>query len=437
MLLDNNYTLIPNLKFTLTYDNCVRKTIIVKNRDVVACTYKRNGEKASITGVVTKIGCNFNSSLGAVGTTAYMQIDGSKEYAGRVEYIQPNHVLDLDIISTSDLVCNVVCTVDNENQHITLVRENEAGAFQYSLDGLTWKGVTSRQGLSAYECAVACGFEGSEEEWLESLKGEKGDQGDVNSLEIYKVYGSLEEAELDRHNVPSYKLIVVIDEFESKLYVRKKCCCNYDCNNCNCQNESGYTYAGTLNVGISVVHSMVVEEVANVLETKQDKLIPGDNITIQNNVINSLDTIKSDILVTEAVGGYKVGDNITAGTPIVDIIKKILSPAMQPIANRVYFGVSHNIPINLDGLTYQEIEVETLINEGVSHIYTTDDQRFVYAYRKSIGDLVSIKDDNGLEQLDGWSRITYNDGTDAYYIYYSNETIEVTNFKFNFIYTEP
>src|SRR5690625_2342276 len=33
-------------------------------------------------------------------------------------------------------------------------------------------------GKSAYEIAVEHGFVGSEEEWLESLKGEKGDKGD-------------------------------------------------------------------------------------------------------------------------------------------------------------------------------------------------------------------------------------------------------------------
>lgn len=37
---------------------------------------------------------------------------------------------------------------------------------------------TILKGLSAYEVAVANGFEGTEEEWLASLKGDKGDQGE-------------------------------------------------------------------------------------------------------------------------------------------------------------------------------------------------------------------------------------------------------------------
>ncbi len=34
------------------------------------------------------------------------------------------------------------------------------------------------QGLSAYEVAVKNGYEGTEQEWLASLKGLKGDKGD-------------------------------------------------------------------------------------------------------------------------------------------------------------------------------------------------------------------------------------------------------------------
>ncbi len=39
-------------------------------------------------------------------------------------------------------------------------------------------GATGATGKSAYEIAVEYGFEGTEEEWLASLKGEKGDKGD-------------------------------------------------------------------------------------------------------------------------------------------------------------------------------------------------------------------------------------------------------------------
>ena len=161
MLLDNKYTIVPSIKFALTYDDGTRKVITVKTQDTIDCSYKKNGEKFSIRGVVAKIGCNFNSSLGTVGTTTYLQVDGSLEYAGKVEYIQPCQILDLIIVKTSNSIENAVCSVDNIDQKITLIRENEIGGFQYTLDGINWKSPTGSQGMSAYECAVALGFKGS------------------------------------------------------------------------------------------------------------------------------------------------------------------------------------------------------------------------------------------------------------------------------------
>lgn len=249
MLLDSNYTIVPQIRFTLTYDSGIRKVITVKSKDTIDCSYKKNGEKFNITGVVSKIGCNFNSSLGAVGTTAYLQVDGSSEYSGEVVYIQPNQVLDLTVISTSGSIDNVVCSVDNEDQRISLVRENEVGVFQYSLDGITWKAATGAQGMSAYECACALGYVGTEEEWLNSLKGEKGDTGEAGALEIYKVFHSKEAAEEAKCCVPAGKLIAVVIDDTTFLYVRSKGCnCEVSSDNrssCSsdnvCSNSGGYT----------------------------------------------------------------------------------------------------------------------------------------------------------------------------------------------------
>lgn len=44
--------------------------------------------------------------------------------------------------------------------------------------------VAMLNGKSAYEIAVANGFNGTEEEWLDSLKGEKGDKGDIGEQGI-------------------------------------------------------------------------------------------------------------------------------------------------------------------------------------------------------------------------------------------------------------
>lgn len=51
-----------------------------------------------------------------------------------------------------------------------------ANTPHYSLEPIAVQGGGS-SGKSAYEIAVDNGFEGTEEEWLESLKGEQGEQG--------------------------------------------------------------------------------------------------------------------------------------------------------------------------------------------------------------------------------------------------------------------
>ena len=691
MLLDNDYTIVPSIRFTLTYDNGVRKVITVKTGDTIDCSYKKNGERFSITGVVAKIGCNFNSSLGAVGTTAYLQVDGSAEYSGLVEYIQPNQVLTLVVTKTSEVIENVVCSVDNEDQKITLIRENEVGVFQYSLDGLTWKAATGAQGMSAYECAVALGFEGTEEEWLESLKGQPGEPGETGALEIFKVYNSIQEAEEDRDNVPKNKLIAVTELPQTLLFVRtgghRPCpcpCCNSDGEIVDDTTVQiiGYRYLGYLTVGpqgepgnpgkpgdpgkdgksaydyaveggfpgteeefmrilgnsgvvvtnfymglagkvlynsvigpidlrifgftnvtkfksvsvskidiscssepedqslifpeeiilravptekesakpnlvvngrkyvadcimikngvpgvfrrikyiesyngetiigdwisstgeldlgaqvqfvtygkfepfsediqsqykklhafdndtkievtnqtyISVsypinvtkfieeytaeyldehgpeiIEPMVETAVADKLAGKQDKLTPGANITIdENNVISSSanTTLGEQLVVTNAVGGIAEGTVYSADTQISQIIKDMLGgsgPVPPPVTYKVYFGISATVPESLEGLDESAVTEEDIVQHGVSHRFTANDEHFVYVYPKHTGELISIKDNNGFEQIDGWSKVEIEDNGIVYYAYYTNETLTVNSYKITFIYTD-
>lgn len=177
MLLSNDCTLVNQLRFDLVFEDNVMKQIVVKTDDIISCKYCNNGKQSRIVGRVDKIGCNFNSSLGRINSAVYMKIDGSDEYLGCVVHVRPDQVLDLCVLKTTDSVVNPVCSVSNEDQKITLIRENEVGAFQYSVDGIVWKDAIPGQGMSAYECAVKLGYEGSEEDWLLSLKGEDGEPG--------------------------------------------------------------------------------------------------------------------------------------------------------------------------------------------------------------------------------------------------------------------
>ena len=692
MLLDNKYTILPNLRFSLTFDSGVSKIVTVKTGDKVECFYKLDGEKNVIIGIVSKIGVNYSSSLGAMGTSAYLQIDGSGEYNGKVIYVQPSDVLDITIQSTSDTISNPVCSVENDGQKITLVRENEAGVFQYSLDGITWKAATGAQGPSAYECAVAMGYEGTEDEWLASLKGEKGDSA---NFEIYCIFNSIEEAEAKKNTIPRGKFVAILNDPVSDLYIRTSdstvsvCTCKC-CQNSNSSNTTdtitGYQYLGKIAAGtkgekgdpgkqgnpgedgktayeyaveygfsgteedfgemmargnslavtnffmgqnpellntvvgpidlrifgytdikrfksvnlkrvditspsepedqtlifnepvilravptkteaakpnitikgdkfvadcimvkdgevgvfrrveyidsydgetilgdwisstgeldlgakvqfttlgefepfsdkiqsqykklhaydretditlddkyawLSVTYPIDVASYINImagdqvteyldehledviaptvnkymndqLKLKQDKLTPGKNITIdENNVISSIAeaTTDEEITVIVPVGALKQGTVIPKGTSFTELVNMIIAPDTPDPVKCVYFGVTDSIPTNIDNMEKEEIEDKTLITEGTSHKYTANDQYLVFAYRKDLGDIQSIKDPNGFEQINGWDKKTYWDpGTETdFLIWYTQESLTINKFKLSFAFTD-
>ena len=141
MLLDNEYTLIPHVKLKLTYDNEVVNVVTLKKDDVVDCQYREDGTKKSIVGKIANIGYKFNSELGAIDGSIYFQIDGSQEYDGNVVYINIDNFLSVRIIKTGSMITNPVCSVDNADQNISLIREDDTGKVQYSKDGLTWKNI--------------------------------------------------------------------------------------------------------------------------------------------------------------------------------------------------------------------------------------------------------------------------------------------------------
>lgn len=672
MLLDSKYTILPNLRFSLTYDTGMSKSIIVKSGDKIDCSYKQNGVINSITGMVSKIGVNYNSSLGAFGSNAYMQVDGSAEYAGKVVYIQPSDVLDIDIISTSDTISNPVCSVDNEDQRIRLIRENEAGVFQYSLDGLTWNAATGSQGMSAYECAVAMGYQGTETEWLESLKGDKGDPGE---FEVYCVFDSIEEAERKKNTIPRGKFVVVLGTPCATLYIRTSdattsvCPCGCSKNTTtaysNTTTVTGYQYLGPMTVGakgdpgnpgdkgdpgedgksayeyavdygftgteedfakqmcdgsIKVTNFFMGQnpellntvvgpidlrifgytdiksfrsvklkkiDISSPSEIEDQSLIFSDtvilravptkteaakpNLTIKGNkfvadciverdgeigvfrrvehidsyngetilgdwisstgeldlgaevqfttlgefepfdkrtqsqykklhaydketdiklddkyawlsvsypvdiatfingmatdqiqsyleehtetiitpviekIVNEkIDTITGDVTISKditvivPVGGLKQGQVIAKGTTFTDLINMIVAPDTPDAAKCVYFGASDSIPTNIDNLEKEEIDDKELITNGISYKYTANDQYLVFAYRKDLGDIQSIKDPNGFEQLDGWEKKVYWDpGTEVeFYVWYTKESIIINKFKMTFSFND-
>lgn len=84
-----------------------------------------------------------------------------------------------DFVSTGDLKESQAVTVTMRDKPIWNVEAGEiANLVRQSSGGSGEKGDPGKNGKSAYEIAVDNGFEGTEQEWLNSLKGAKGDKGD-------------------------------------------------------------------------------------------------------------------------------------------------------------------------------------------------------------------------------------------------------------------
>ena len=77
--------------------------------------------------------------------------------------------IDLSEFATEELV----------EEFVAEMRENDAEIREMINSIADGNGLKGEDGKSAFEIAQANGFEGTEEEWLESLKGEQGPQGEV------------------------------------------------------------------------------------------------------------------------------------------------------------------------------------------------------------------------------------------------------------------
>lgn len=78
-----------------------------------------------------------------------------------------------------------ILTATNTNTGVTVDITDINGTQNFSIlngtDGID--GANGNDGKSAYQIAVDNGFEGTEQEWIDSLKGQKGDNGDTPTID--------------------------------------------------------------------------------------------------------------------------------------------------------------------------------------------------------------------------------------------------------------
>lgn len=129
-------------------------------------------------------------------------------------------------------------------------------------------------------------------------------------------------------------------------------------------------------------------------ESKQDKLIAGKNIAIDNetNTITAKAILGKDLVTTKEVGGIAKGTSISAGTSIDQIIEKILAQ------HYIYHGIVNNIPNSVENLRMIPKDADTLINDGFSVRVSTDNQYAVLALDKALGITCKYISVNGYNQ---------------------------------------
>ncbi len=176
---------INQLQFSLKQSDGTVNNIIVKTEDNIKCIYVENKVRKTAIGKIVKIGCNFNVPDDGINddirSSVYIKLYGQDSQYGRIKYLCPSSIIDIQITETSPIIATPICTVVERDQQVILLRENESGIFQYTKDGITWKDIVGSGGgtggKSAYEIAVDNGFVGTEIDWLLSLKGAPGTMG--------------------------------------------------------------------------------------------------------------------------------------------------------------------------------------------------------------------------------------------------------------------
>ena len=175
----------------------------------------------------------------------------------------------------------------------------------------------------------------------------------------------------------------------------------------------------------------------------------GDNIVIDGNVINAVDTTYTagenisispenvisatiddvmgvDTLVTKDVGYYYAGDIITADTPLRDVIRNLLyqeTPPTPPQSDKWFFGVFGTEPTSLEGMwSSEDIDAQELSRTGKVQYFSTRRQFAAVAYPQSMGNLTQIIEADSEPALDNWTKVeTVYNGV-PYYIYYNIKT---------------
>ena len=128
------------------------------------------------------------------------------------------------------------------------------------------KGNTGDNGKSAYEIAKELGYQGTEEEWLESLKGPQGIQGDVGPEGPAGLDGTFDpEAEFDVLNTEDKTVLGAINELSE---IMKKYISTIETNTPMYYGFIPYSVSGKLNGYGDITLEMIQSEDGGMISSK-------------------------------------------------------------------------------------------------------------------------------------------------------------------------
>jgi hypothetical protein len=202
-------------------------------------------------------------------------------------------------------------------------------------------GEPGKDGKSAYEIAVENGFVGTEEEWLESLKGEKGDPGDVaaSDVSIYQDYSPIIEGFKNIHftgngvtvrpisyltqwdnlgevepSISSYKaeetksVLVKIDVPDPSVITNVPCDPSTYIGGFVITNDSGVAFN-------ALADGMENSNVIGVVEFKSSNILCDIRISgVSKGVFDNLDTTQDYYLSDTVPGGITIMPPVNTGT---------------------------------------------------------------------------------------------------------------------------
>lgn len=270
---------------------------------------------------------------------------------------------------------------------------------------LALKGENGTDGKSAYQLAVDGGFVGTEAEWIASLKGETGPIGPVGPQ------GKTGATGATGATGPQGKQGEIGPKGDSYQIT-----------------EADYAaIAGMVSVPSKT------SELTNDSNFVTDIKLNGESVVNQNGSIdlqlgNLETTLGETITCNQAIGGISAGTTFSEDTTLADIIRALLKIPVVETDGAIYYGLSHDIPTSIDGLTPVATDRDTLLSSGYTYKnINTDDQRVILAIPKSFGIVcyqISVSGFGiGFDYIETDKYIIYYDGlsTGSYRYVYSFE----------------